>query len=222
MPGILKGTSDPTHAELLEKVGATRPLYYGTRFGPTTSSNSTNKTNYGEKHAENNESQSRQSILNAYNLPKGSYRPIGKYVAPVPLLSSAARNPKRFENAVYARNLQLARIPSKEESYITPTAIKSPRGFNATLAKIYAQISAESSRLAKLEESSGNSNHIIELDIMTNIINKYPSLTNEEKQLLIQKGKYEYNSPNIQQKWNSLPPGINRRKTRKTCKTRKN
>jgi hypothetical protein len=205
--GILKGASVPTHKELLEKLGATKPLYAasGTRFGPTTSSNPTNRTNYNAKHAGNNESQSRQSMLNAYNLPTRSYRPIGKYVAPVPLLSSAARNPERFENAMYARNLQAARVPSGEEAYITPSPEKRNPKLSPRLAQIYAQISANSNNPGNIERR----------------ITADATLNDNEKQDLIDKTIYEYNSNNLNSNWNKPAAYLASEKASKPSKSRK-
>jgi len=214
--GILKGESVPTHKELLERVGATHPLYEasGTRFGPTTSSNPTNRTNYNAKHAGNNQSQSRQSTTgttrNGTLNPVNSYRAIPSYVAPVPLLSSAARNPERFENAMYARNLQAARVPSEEESYITPTPERRNPMLSPKLAQIYAQISANSNDPSNIERK----------------ITADTTLNDNEKRDLIDKTIYEYNSNNLNSNWNKPAAYLaskhrNSRNSRKSRKSRK-
>ena len=122
-----------------------------------------------------------------------------------------AYNPERFENAVYARDLQAARILSEEEAYSTPTPERRNPKLSPKLAQIYAQISANSN-------DPGN----IERKITANT-----TLNDDEKRDLIDKTIYEYNSNNLNSNWNkpaaylASEKASKPRKSRKSRKTRK-
>ena len=151
-------------------------------------------TNYTEKHRHNNESQSRQSQSRGKRSP--SYRAIPNYQMPV-------SGSNEYINR--AEELSNARVLSEEESYKTPT----PYGVESSplspmLAAKYAQISA-------------NSNTFL------NIIKKIrgTQLSATDKKVLTNRARYEYESINLPNKWNTLPEGVNRRKTRKNRKLRR-
>lgn len=98
------------------------PARRGISFGPTTSSNSTNTTNYTKKHNSNNISQSRQKV--------SQRKPI------------QFRTLRNFSpTAQYNKDLRLARI---NESEVTPPAFQGRFPMSPAMAYKHAQFSAES------------------------------------------------------------------------------
>jgi len=102
--------------------------------------------------------------------------------------------------------LKAARVPSREEEYRTPTPrwLAPPR-LSPELAQKYAAISA----------ASNDPIH------MRSTIVENATLSRNAKRALIDKLRYEYNSSNFKNYWNSLPSDVIPQKTRKSRKSRK-